>query len=131
MSGAGAAHPAEGRLAAVFGEEKRGAGWTLPRRLRLVAVCGQVDLDLRRATVERGVSEIALSLWLSQVELHVPWWMRVEADEGIELTWPRGVERPQDAGAPTREILRIGGTTFGAQITVRPAPLPRSLPADG
>ena len=117
-----------GRLAAVFGHERRGAGWTLPRRLRVVAVCGQVDLDLRRATVERGVSEVVLTLWLAQLELHVPWWMRVEAEDGLDLTWPSGVVRPQDAGAPTREILRVTGTMFGAQVSVHPAPLPEALP---
>ncbi len=129
MSGAGG--PAtEGRIAAVFEHEKRGAGWAMPRRLRIVAVCGQVDLDLRRATVEPGVSEIVLSLWLSQLELHVPWWMRVEAEAGIELTWARGAERPGETGAPVREVLRLTGTTFGAEIKVRPAPLPAALPAE-
>jgi hypothetical protein len=122
--------PAEGRIAAIFEHEKRGAGWAMPRRLRVIAVCGQVDLDLCRATVEPGVSEIDLSLWLSQLELHVPWWMRVEADDGVELTWARGVRRPEETGAPVRELLRITGSTFGAEITVRPAPLPRALPAD-
>ena len=122
--------PTEGRIAAVFGQEKRGAGWTMPRRVRVVAVCGQVDLDLRLATVQPGVSELDLSLWLSQLELHVPWWMRVEAEEGIEVTWPRGARRPEETGAPTREILRLTGSTFGAEITVRPAPLPRPLPAE-
>lgn len=121
---------AEGRIAAVFGHEKRGAGWAMPRRLRVVAVCGQVDLDLRLATVEPGASELDLSLWLSQLELQIPWWMRVEAEEGIEVTWPRGSQRAEDTGAPTREVLRLTGSTFGAQITVRPAPLPRALPAE-
>lgn len=127
MTGAGAP-AAEGRIAAVFDHEKRGAGWAMPRRLRIVAVCGQVDLDLQRAAVEPGVSEVAVSLWLSQLELRVPWWMGVEA-VGIEVSWPRGT-RPEETGAPIREVLRLTGTTFGAQITVRPAPLPGALPAE-
>jgi len=125
----GAGGPAEGRIAAVFSHEKRGAGWALPRRLRVVAVCGQVDLDLRVAAVEPGTSEIALSLWLSQLELHVPWWMRVEAEPGMEVTWPRGT-RPEETGAPIREVVRLTGTTFGSEVTVRPAPLPQAPPAE-
>ena len=128
MTGAGG--PAgEGRIAAVFDHEKRGEGWALPRRLRVVAVCGQVDLDLQRATVEPGVSEIAVSLWLSQLELRVPWWMAVEAEAGMDVTGPRGT-RPEETGAPIREVVRLTGTTFGAQVTVKPAALPRALPAE-
>ena len=120
---------AEGRIAAIFEHETRGAGWAMPRRLKVVAVCGQVDLDLRVAAAEPGVSEIRLSLWLSQLELRVPWWTRVEAEPGIEVTWPRGA-RPEETGAPIREVVRLRGTTFGSQVTVKPEPLPQALPAE-
>ena len=59
-------------IMAVFGGVERGGPWAVPRRLKVVAVCGGAVLDLREARFLPGVTEIHVRAVLGGVQIFVP-----------------------------------------------------------
>jgi hypothetical protein len=66
-------------LALMSGVVRRGA-WIVPGRLRVAAVMGGVELDLREATLTAPVTEIYAVALMGGIEITVPPNVRLEAD---------------------------------------------------
>ena len=58
----------------------RSGDWTLPRLFRAVAVLGNLELDLTRARIGTGTSEIELKSILGSISIVVPHDLRVECE---------------------------------------------------
>lgn len=70
--------PARGMLAAIMGGNVRKGSWAVPRHLKIVAIMGGVDLDLRQAVLSPGVTEIEILTVMGGVGIAVPPGVRVE-----------------------------------------------------
>jgi Domain of unknown function (DUF1707) len=122
----GAGGPSSGTLVSILGDQKRVGRWRLPRRLRLFALLGDWELDLRGALLSRdavgdGVVDILHVSLLGDVKIIVPEGVEVEL-YGFELLGDRKLELaavPITPGAP-RVRLRAYGLL--GDVIVRSAP---------
>ncbi len=70
--------PTADEAVAIFGGVQRVGRWNVPRRLRVVAVFGGVELDLRNAELPAGVIEIDVRAVFGGVQIIVPPTLAVE-----------------------------------------------------
>lgn len=68
------------RLVAIFSGIVRRGLWRIPRNLRVVAVMGGVQLDLREAELPPGVTEIRAFVFMGGLDVRVPPGVRLETD---------------------------------------------------
>jgi len=71
--------PEHGRIVTILSNNERNGAMPVPRRLEIVAVLGNVELDMSDATFASGVTEIEISAVLGNVEITVPFGIRVES----------------------------------------------------
>ena len=100
----------------VFSGQSRQGVWTVPRELRVMTVCGSVELDLREARIADGETRIHLFALFGSVELLLPPGVRVEVDaDGLaasfEVVPDSTIPLPPDA--PT---IRITGNAYFASV---------------
>lgn len=98
-------------LLAVFGGVDRKGGWVLPRSLKVFAVMGGVDLDLRDAHFASGVSEIEVFALMGGVDIKVPTGVRVETT-GVGIMGGFSVEGADADPGPDAPVLRINGVAI-------------------
>jgi len=108
------------RLVAVMSGIMRRGLWRIPRRLRVVAIMGGVDLDLREAELPPGVTEIRAFIFMGGLEVKVRPGVRLET-EGIAIMG--GFEDQMDDSSAGRDapIVRITGVAImgGVHAEVR------------
>lgn len=101
-----------------FSSTKREGRWTLPRALRVAAVMGSAELDLREAAFAEGVSEIEVMAVLGNVEIFVPVGVRVECSgEALAGNFEVRMSGAPDV-APGAPVLRIRGSAYFANVEV-------------
>ncbi|HEX5439094.1 MAG TPA: LiaF domain-containing protein [Gemmatimonadaceae bacterium] len=122
------AHPTV--VAAALVPEHRGAvaflshalrddDWILPRRFRAVAFLGQVELDLSRARIGPGTSEIEVVAIMGNITILVPPELRVECD-GDPIVGSFEIKRDVAATAmPDAPLIRVIGTAFMSAVEVK------------
>jgi len=101
--------PARGAIFAVMGGQERAGSWIVPRQLKVVAVMGGAELDLREARFGPGVSEIEIFVIMGGVSIIVPPGVRVES---LGAAFIGGFEmKAGDATAlsPANPVLRVSG----------------------
>lgn len=76
--------PAEKTLFALMSAVNRRGPWIVPHKLNAIAVMGGVEIDLREAVLQPGVTEIECFALMGGVEIKVPPSVRVETD-GIAI----------------------------------------------
>ena len=114
------AAPITGLVSFLSSTERRGR-WRLPRHLRALAVLGNVELDLRDADIEYGVSVIEAVGVMGNIEVTVPPEVAVECDGDALL----GNFTLQYAGrintglANSDRTVRITGNAYLASVTVK------------
>src|SRR5690348_4795944 len=97
------------RLVAIMSGIVRRGLWRIPRRLRVVAIMGGVELDLREAELPPGVTEIRAFVFMGGLAVRVPPGVRLETDG---VAFMGGFEdKLLDAGAAGRDapIVRVTG----------------------
>jgi hypothetical protein len=107
------------RLIAIMSGVVRRGLWKVPRRLRIVAVMGGVDLDLRQAELSPGVTEIHAFVFMGGLEVRVPPGVRLETD-GVAIMG--GFEdRVHDPGAarPDAPVVRVTGIAIMGGVDAR------------
>ncbi len=108
----GADLPVKRVRALLSGQEQKLTG-VVPRRLLLAARLGYVELDLRSATLQEGVTEIDVHVLFGYAEIRVPAGVRVES-VGQALV---GYIAIKGAGTPADEqatrAVRITGRVLG------------------
>ena len=101
--------PARGFAFAVMGGVERKGTWVVPRYLKIVAVMGGAEIDLREARFGPGVTEIDIFAMLGGVEVLVPPGVRIECS-GAAVAG--GFETDTDdvgVPSPATPVLRLSG----------------------
>ena len=104
---------------AFFANVAREGGWTLPRNFRAMALAGNVELDLTRAQLGAGASEIELRAVMGSVTVLVPPDLRVECEGDAVLG---SFEVKRDALSTTSTdapLVRLSGTAVMGSIEVK------------
>lgn len=106
------------RLVAILSGIVRRGLWKIPRRLRVVAIMGGVQLDLREAELPPGVTEIRAFVFMGGLDVRVPPGVRLETD-GVAIMG--GFEdRMDDSGAPKdAPIVRITGVAIMGGVSAQ------------
>jgi hypothetical protein len=101
--------PPRGAIFAAMGGQERAGSWIVPRQLKVIAVMGGAELDLREARFGPGVSEIEIFVLMGGVSIIVPPGVRVES---LGAAFMGGFEmKAGDATAlsPANPVLRVSG----------------------
>jgi hypothetical protein len=104
------------RIRVLLGNLERGGAMELPRRLELRVTLGNVELDMRDATILPGVTEIDVEALLGNVEITLPPGVAVE-NHGLGLLGSFDC-RPPKSAAPTRATVRIVGRSVLSAVTI-------------
>ena len=103
-------------IVAFLSSNGRKGRWTLPRRMRVAALMGNVELDLREAEISSGVSEIEVFALFGNCEVYVPVGVRVESvGDGFAGNFELRMEGAPDY-PPDAPVVRIKGTAYFANV---------------
>jgi len=105
---------------AVFGNVERGLS-ALPSRSRAVAVFGNLELDLRHAALDRGLTELRVRAVFGNVQLTVPPNLAVQC-EGIGVFGNFGSMARLPVDPAAEPVLRITGTAVFGNVELRTRP---------
>ena len=110
------------RLVAIMSGIVRRGAWRIPRRLRVVAIMGGVELDLRQAELPPGVTEITAFVLMGGLEIRVAPGVRLETD-GVAIMG--GFEdRVHDPGIAPADapVVRVTGIAImgGVEAQIQP-----------
>jgi hypothetical protein len=111
--------PERGVMMALMGGFGRKGSWVVPRHLKLVAVMGGGELDLRRARFAPGVTEIEVFTLMGGIEIVVPPGVRVEM---LGAAFMAGFETDTDdapSPGPAGPVLRVTGLAVMAGVEVK------------
>jgi hypothetical protein len=129
-------------VAGIFGRDSRGGRWVVPDSLPVVAIFGEVELDLREALLQSGRIVVYATLIAGTIHLLVPDGVSVETTGTAVLTRKinRTVRQPAQrwsaagragpglgeagVGQPVVEIRTVG---FGGTVKVTSPKRPRRL----
>ena len=111
--------PVTGIVSFLSSTEREGR-WALPRHLRALAVLGNVEIDLRDAVIEVGLSVIEAVAVLGNVEILVPPEIAVECDGDAFLGnfTLKYQGRVNTAMANRERTIRVTGTAYAASVSV-------------
>ena len=107
------------RVVAVFSGAVRKGRWRVPAELEAASVFGDVELDLRQATMSQRTASMRVFAIFGSARITVPPEMHV-IDEGWALFGGR--EMPPDSdesAAPEAPVLRVTGVSIFGMMTVR------------
>ncbi|HEY0930029.1 MAG TPA: DUF1707 domain-containing protein [Gemmatimonas sp.] len=110
--------PERGVAAAIMGGFQREGPWIVPRHLKVTAIMGGGELDLREARLGPGVTEIEVFTLWGGVEIIVPDGVRVDI-VGMAFMGGftiRGGSATDDPHAP---VLRVSGLAVMGGVDVR------------
>lgn len=128
--------PEHGRVSAVLSSAEQQSTMVVPRYLEVVAVLGNVELDLRDATFGDGVTVIEVRSVLGNVELTLPHDVRIEMAGNALLGSfaSHGGPAVTNDSAPRRVVRVTGRAVLGNVEVMGAAPRlgltesPRALP---
>lgn len=112
--------PASAGLVSFLSSTEREGRWALPRRLRALAVMGNVELDLRAADVGYGLSVIEAVAVLGNIEITVPPDIAVECDgDSFMGTFTLKYQgRASPSSANRDRTVRVTGSAYAGAVTV-------------
>lgn len=101
--------PERAVLAAIMGGTVRKGPWIVPRHVKVMAIMGGVEIDLRQARFAPGVTELEILAIMGGVDIFVPPGIRVEA-VGVAAMGGFEVNVGEVAAPdPDAPVLRISG----------------------
>jgi hypothetical protein len=109
-----------GGVVSFLSSNEREGRWELPRHFRVLAVLGNVELDLREAVIGIGVSVIEAVAVMGNIEITVPPDVAVES-EGDSLLGSFVVKYKGPASAASANGLRtvrIIGTAYVSSVEI-------------
>jgi hypothetical protein len=110
--------PAQGNALAIFGGTRRDGAWTVPRRLRVTAVFGGVELDLRQARLPAGSIDVEVTAVFGGVQLIVPPTLAAEIHGSAILGGFDQMDRTPATPDPAVPVLRIRGLAVMGGVNV-------------
>ena len=108
-------------LYAIFGGIDRRGTWTVPRRMKIVAIMGGAHLDLRAARFPPGVVELDVTAVMGGIEIVVPPGLAVQMHGSAIMGGFADVDRAPANPDPDAPLLRVRGLTMmgGVNISMR------------
>lgn len=114
------------RISAILSSNERCGTVAVPAHMEIVAILGNVELDLRRATFTSPVTHIDMKVWLGSVEITLPPSVRVECD-GNAIAGTLMVNRPDVPDAllgPSTGVVRVAGSVVLGSVQINVHYLP-------
>jgi hypothetical protein len=108
-------------IVAIFGGNQFAGPRPLPRRLKVKAIFGGIQLDLREALFPDGVVEVEVKAVFGGVQIIVPPTLAVECHGVAILGGFEGLHRAPASPNPSSTLLRVRGQVVfgGVQIETR------------
>lgn len=115
--------PPRTRITALFSNNERNGFMAIPHYLEVVSILGNVELDLSDATFAPGLTVIAVSAVLGNVEITVPFGVRVEC-AGDAFFGNFDYKAADIVGYPTdaERVVRITGHSVFASVQIGAQP---------
>jgi hypothetical protein len=110
------------RIRTVMGSTKRAGSWTVPFRLELKVVLGEIVIDLRDAIFWSDVLDIDLDAVLSNVTLIVPAGTQVENQSEERFSSSSHSTRSTRGLAPFGLLVRITGAVRFSNLEIKEKP---------
>jgi hypothetical protein len=107
------------RIATVMGSSKRAGLWTVPLRLELKVVMGEMIIDLRDAVFLSDVLEIECRATMAQLTLIVPAGVQVENECEERFSSSTHSVRSAKGANPLGLLIRITGRVLFSSIDVK------------
>lgn len=107
------------RISTIFGSTKRGGSWTVPLRLTLKVVMGELVLDLRDAVFGADVLDIEVSVTLGSLVLIVPAGAQVENECEESMSSSTHSTRSVRGAGPIGLLIRIAGRVRWSSIEIK------------
>ena len=106
---------------AIFGGIDRRGTWNVPRRMRIVAIFGGANLDLREARFPPGVIDIEVTAVMGGINIVVPPGLAVQMHGSAIMGGFADINRSPANPDPDAPLLRIHGLTMmgGVNIEMR------------
>jgi hypothetical protein len=114
-------------VAVMSGVVRRGA-WVVPKHISALAFMGGVELDLRDATLDPGVTEIEVLAVMGGVVVTVPPNVRLESDGFAFMGGFEDQLKQPASGDPNAPVVRLTGLAFMGGVEARV--LAPGVPAD-
>ena len=108
-----------GLMFAILGGASRKGSWVMPRLLKVFAVMGGAEIDLREARFAAGVSEIDVTTLMGGVEITVPRGIRVEVLGAAVMGGFSSDAGDASALDESQPVLRVTGLAIMAGVDVR------------
>ncbi|MEP6729140.1 MAG: DUF1707 domain-containing protein [bacterium] len=113
--------PPRGVIMAFMGGVARKGRWLIPRQLKVWAMMGGAELDLREGKFAPGVTEIDVTVLMGGVEITVPNGVRVEVMGAAFMGGFEADAGDSEALDPSQPVLRVTGLAImgGVEVKVR------------
>jgi hypothetical protein len=105
-------------LYAIFGGFDRRGSWTVPRRMKIVAVFGGGNLDLREARFPPGVVDLEITAVMGGLNIVVPPGLPVQMHGSAIMGGFADINRAPANPDPERPLLRVRGLTVMGGVNV-------------
>lgn len=114
-------------IAVMSGVVRRGT-WLVPKHINAFAFMGGIELDLREATLDPGVTEISVVAVMGGVVVTVPPNVRLECDGFAFMGGFEDQLKQPSSGDPNAPVVRLTGFAFMGGVEARV--LPPGAPAE-
>lgn len=104
----------------VFGRDARGGRWVVPDYMPVLAIFGDVELDLREAILTGSRTVVSATLIAGTIHLIVPDGVLVETTGTAALTRKR-IDRAARASGRGQAVIEVRTSGFGGTIRVTSA----------
>ncbi len=104
---------------AILSNMRRDADWILPRLFRVFAFWGNAELDLTKALLAPGTSEIEIRCIMASVEIIVPPDLRVESEVDAVMGSAEVQRQIASTTSPDAPTVRVTGSAFLGSIEIK------------
>jgi hypothetical protein len=104
---------------AFLSHTRRDADWILPRLFRVFAFWGNVEIDLTKALLGPGTSQIEIRCIMASVEITVPPDLRVQSEVDAVLGSAEVKRQIASTTSPDAPTIRITGSTFLGSVEIK------------
>lgn len=113
------AQPGSPKINAFLSTEKRAGRWTVPQRMDVTAMLGEVVLDFTEAVVSHSDVHLQLGVLLGEITIIVPEGANVVFEEATNILGERKskLTQPPTPGAP---VIHVHGLLVLGEVKVRP-----------
>jgi hypothetical protein len=111
--------PERAGTVAFIGNQTRQGEWILPRLFRAVSVMGNITIDLTRARIAAGASDIEVRSVFGNIEILVPPEMRVECDGSTLAGNFESDAKMRLSYDPDAPLVRITGMAILGNVEVK------------